>query len=482
MTGAIGPACVLAGVAAICFSFVPTAAAATEGPDEKGAWSAGPPLKFAGPAEAVSLPGGRVLRVGNQRGPQSRTQPLAAEVYRPGRPGSGWQEVRSPKGNLVESVTVLSGPTAACGERCGLILGHIVYNWQILDPETWTWSDAPESAYIRGEGATTTLLDGPDCAPNCGKVLAVGGIADYSPQGVRQNAESSESAELYDPGTHSWTPTGSLPSGRVHHAAISISGSRCGAFCGKVIIVGGVGQPLSAAVYDPASGAWSPAPAPTVRREEQHSLTGLGDGRVLVAGGQESGKDAREAEIFDPMGAGGAGAWTPAGECICAPESIATRLPDGTVLVAGGRGEPQDKRRPPTSRVEIYDPGSNTWSAGPPLNEPRAQHNAVVLDHPAAGDRCGSLLVAGGLGYLADTEETFPIATTEYFSRPSFAGSAECRPAPGGKEAAGHPGAAETHAAPDAEGSSAGPPGAVVAAATALFVVVALVLVRPKSE
>ncbi len=45
--------------------------------------------------------------------------------------------------------------------------------------------------------------------------------------------------------------------------------------------------------------------------------------------------------------------------------------------------------------VELYDPATDTWRAGPPLNENRWLHKAVAI---TAGD--GGVVVAGGAGLM----------------------------------------------------------------------------------
>jgi len=58
----------------------------------------------------------------------------------------------------------------------------------------------------------------------------------------------------------------------------------------------------------------------------------------------------------------------------------ATRLADGRVFIAGGLF---------TDSTEIYDPVTDTFTAGPPLLEPRQLHSAVLL-------RDGRVLLSGG--------------------------------------------------------------------------------------
>ena len=63
---------------------------------------------------------------------------------------------------------------------------------------------------------------------------------------------------------------------------------------------------------------------------------------------------------------------------------IAALLGDGTVLVSGGQGAGFQALR----SAEIYDPASGTWSPGPDMNQAREDFTATVLG-------TGNVLVAG---------------------------------------------------------------------------------------
>jgi hypothetical protein len=70
-------------------------------------------------------------------------------------------------------------------------------------------------------------------------------------------------------------------------------------------------------------------------------------------------------------------------------------LPDGRVLIAGGVG-PIDygasgfSETQTTNAAQLYDPTTNTWSAAPPMPEPRSGGAAVTLAD-------GSALLVGGI-------------------------------------------------------------------------------------
>jgi hypothetical protein len=115
------------------------------------------------------------------------------------------------------------------------------------------------------------------------------------------------------------------------------------------------------------------------------TATLLPDGRVLVVGGTFGGfsfsNALASAEVYDPK----MGTWSGAASMHANRQyHTATLLPDGTVLVAGGTGGPEDR-----ASAEIYDADRDTWSAVGNMHEVRAGHTATLLPN-------GNVLVAGG--------------------------------------------------------------------------------------
>ena len=92
----------------------------------------------------------------------------------------------------------------------------------------------------------------------------------------------------------------------------------------------------------------------------------------------------------------------------------ATTLADGRILVVGGLGS--DKK--PMSKVEIYDPKTDIWTATSDCRSPRADHTTTVLKN-------GNVLVVGGtsdVGVASTAEIFYPKTETwEYAGRMQFA-------------------------------------------------------------
>jgi hypothetical protein len=161
--------------------------------------------------------------------------------------------------------------------------------------------------------------------------------------------------------------TGGLSTSRVEHTTTGLAD-------GRVLVAGGLTDPLSAEIYDPATGVWTSTGSMNVRRW-LHTATLLSDGKVLAAGGYLSADGT--CELYDPA----TGTWTLTGSMsIDRNEHTAVLQYDGTVLVAGD---------PNSSSSELYDPVTGTWSSAGDLKDQRTLHTMTRL-------RDGTTLVAGG--------------------------------------------------------------------------------------
>jgi hypothetical protein len=119
--------------------------------------------------------------------------------------------------------------------------------------------------------------------------------------------------------------------------------------------------------------AWSKLAAPK-RAFTGHTATLLGDGRVLIAGGDAAGN---ATEIFDPR----TGAFADGPKLLAArTHHTATMLQSGKVLLVGGDGQ---------SSAELFDPVTGTVAMTGALGGVRAHHAAArLLD--------GRVLIGGG--------------------------------------------------------------------------------------
>lgn len=236
---------------------------------------------------------------------------------------------------------------------------------ELYDPAAGTWTGTGTMGTPR-ESHTATLLGD-------GRVLVAGGGDRTCLTGCGPYA----AAELYDPASGSWSPAASMGSPRLNHAAIALRS-------GKVLVTGGndgscspsscgVSVWPSAELYDPTTGTWSPAGSMETGRAG-HTLTELKDGRVLVVGGgnNDNSNCTASAEIYDPL----LGTWSVTGSMAAARcGHTASLLPNGHVLIAGGGSS----STPPLASAELYDPHSGTWVAAATMTRSRWIHSAVVL-------------------------------------------------------------------------------------------------------
>jgi hypothetical protein len=223
-------------------------------------------------------------------------------------------------------------------------------------PVTTDFATAGSMAIAR-DGHTATLL------PN-GTVLVVGGHG-------ADETRSYAAAELFDPATGTFSPTGSMAQERWQHTATPL-----GDGTGRVLVVGGFDDQTqktttSAELYDPATGKFSPTGSLSQARYGQ-TATLLADGRVLVAGGQSRALALSSAEIYDPKTA----TFTSTGSMAQSRfGQAATLLPSGKVLVTGGYNAAQTW----LASAELFDPATGKFSPTGSMESTRVYHSSILL-------------------------------------------------------------------------------------------------------
>ncbi|WP_169814571.1 Kelch repeat-containing protein [Nocardia pseudovaccinii] len=206
-----------------------------------------------------------------------------------------------------------------------------------------------------------------------------------------------------------WDSAGQLPPENRFFAS---DGALAGLTDGRALLAGGSDASskamATAALFRPDTVTWTATTPMSVGRRS-HSLTRLPDGSVLAAGGIQGVyrfpfQVVGTAERFDP----GTEKWTPTQTSMTRARfgHSATKLRDGRVLVAGG-GTVRGRYVQAIDSVEIYDPGTDTWRIIDPMIDARIDPQTALLAD-------GRVLVSGSYLGVGDFDYT-PLAFCEIF-------------------------------------------------------------------
>jgi len=241
---------------------------------------------------------------------------------------------------------------------------------------------APASGFTPTGSMQTTREDHTATLLNDGRVLVAGGMhwaalraCPFETRCFQLSALAS--AEIFDPATRAFTSTGEMSVERTYHTATLLGD-------GRVLITGGDDRRTTAfgtaEIFDPSTGVFTATGNMVVARSG-HTATLLANGKVLLAGGY-NGNATLTAELFDPA----TGEFTATGNMNAARFfHTATLLNDGKVLLAGGdtgtAGSP--------STAELFDPVSGSFTPTGNMTVARTAHRATLL-------KSGAVLMTGG--------------------------------------------------------------------------------------
>ena len=291
------------------------------------------------------------------------------------------------------------------------LFGFPSASYQIYDPLTATWTfmgpitsyDPLTSIWTVTDPSDPTASDIPELAPSTLPTrLPDGRIVTVATLGKRHISGPFNALAIFDTETDEWTHLSDVPTNRSFPDAIVLND-------GRVLVVGGteIGRSASASfsplavveAYDLSTGAWQTL-EPMNQPATQRWLVPLHDGRVLAGGGLINEPDmvgwASEVEIYDPD----TNKWTPA-ESMTTPHTEAIVLPNGRVLATGDAFLHTDS---PVSKT--YDPSTDEWTATEAMLQRRSNHTLTLLPD-------GRVLAAGGIGFIDD--DYIPLSTTEIF-------------------------------------------------------------------
>jgi hypothetical protein len=311
---------------------------------------------------ATLLPDGRVLLAGGMV--ENGVFLDSAELFDPQK--QTFVSARNMLSRRVgHSATLLpNGKVLIAGGLAGRVFEGgpgVVASTELFDPATGSFTAGPSMSAPRSGHAAVLLANR--------TVLIVGG--------ADQDERILASAEIYDPVSNRFTPTASMHTARIARPAVLLRD-------GRVLVTGGGngrGPAMSSAeIFDPQTSKWSTV-GDMISPREKHAATLLADGRVLITGGSADGQwhPVRSAEIFDPR----TNRFTLTSEMQAArfklPDAT-VKLKDGRVLIAGG-----------AAQLEVFDAAAGTFSSAGDISTPNYFASATRLPD-------GSVLIAGGYG------------------------------------------------------------------------------------
>jgi hypothetical protein len=230
--------------------------------------------------------------------------------------------------------------------------------------------------------------------PNAGKVLLVGGSTTAFPSGEPSTISARPRSDenrcfLYDPQVDAWESTTPLHEARLNFASCLLAD-------GRILIAGGTtptsfsGRTTACELYDPTTDEWSQA-APMAKARALHTLTVLGSGKALAAGGAWTGAPAdSQSEIFNPaqdLWGGLAAMPLLDGVVMDRWSHEAVLLSSGDVLLVSGVENTTNHLA--YGRVMRYSVASGSWSYAAPLPVPLRDLGVAKLPS-------GKVLVFGG--------------------------------------------------------------------------------------
>ncbi|HUO03759.1 MAG TPA: kelch repeat-containing protein [Candidatus Binataceae bacterium] len=379
---------------------------------------------------------GDILVAGGATGTDASFQSLAsAEFFDPSQGKfivTGWMG----SSRAIEAIAPISssklivagGATGSAGiSQFTLgVQGTVLGNSEIFDESTGAFSPGAAMTSMRAGYTATTLKNG--------KVLIAGGID--------AAVNILDTAEIYDPANGKFSPVANtMTDHRVLHTATLLLN-------GKVLIAGGVTNlsgvaSNSADLYDPTTNSFTQAIHAMDHERAGHTATLLTGGplagNVLIAGGGGGSgfflKDST-AEIFDTNSQ----QFVLLDSFLNEARSLhtATLLDNGTVLIAGGfngsvavtGGMLSGAVGSISNSAEIFDPSTLTFSCvggfnsatmrcAPGLSDARAAHTATLM---TSGPLQHQVLIAGGIGGSDPDAPGHPLASADLFN-PAGGGS-----------------------------------------------------------
>lgn len=255
--------------ASICVALATSPAAAAP----TGIWTNGDPGMTLSNVHILGagsrLPDGRVIAAGGL----SLSAPFfpaitTAELYDPvTRTWNSTGALNTPRWSL-DAITLASGQVLFAGGATALFGGVALASAEIYDPATQAFSYTANAMSVARQGFGVTTL-------NDGRALLAGGNS----SGGNLGGGGVTAVDLFDPATKLFAPAASMNFGRSLHAQVTLRD-------GRVVVIGGAQD--NAEIFDPATNAWTVAKGRLPGTLKDTKAFELYDGRVFVAGGQNT--------------------------------------------------------------------------------------------------------------------------------------------------------------------------------------------------
>ena len=256
------------------------------------------------------------------------------------------------------------------GNSGGSAIAETVVSFRVLDPDTLNWASTSSWLPASNPVPSMPVTNDPSGAPITGRrdvAAAMVGTKFFVVGGQSQTSAIVGTNQSYDPATNTWTTGAVLPAPRYGAAGASIGG--------KMYVIGGstsTGAVATVSVFDPSTNRWTNVAS--LPQPRTYAAAAVLNGEIYVGGGSDAAGN-RSASVWRYSSASG---WR-----------VVTALPGArgrftlTGVTSGGVSQlwalGGDAAAGGT-RVDVYDPVSQTWSSGPSLPLVRFAHGIASLN------------------------------------------------------------------------------------------------------
>lgn len=247
--------------------------------------------------------------------------------------------------------------------------GYALSSCEIYDPSTDTWDTAAPMSVPRYRHLAIALNDD--------SLLIVGGRRGNADGTTTMHLWGPvSSCEIYRISTNTWFTAASMHEPRVECAASRLPD-------GRILVSGGIhdsddignwAQPATntCEIYDPVTDTWTLTDTLATARNFVRTVT-LDDNTILTVGGELNRGALSSCQTYDPS----TDTWGTTSS-MHAPRITAEvlKMSDGNVMTIGGWDYLWTSQ---TNTTELYDVYSGTWNALAPMNVDRGFHSATLL-------------------------------------------------------------------------------------------------------